>query len=327
MMRRVAIGLLLLTIAAPAWAGQRRNEARDAQTERITRTLNLGADGELDVSNISGDIVVTKGSGSSTAVEIVKNAHGASPDEARALLQMVTVDIAERGTRAEIRTRYPNQDEMRRNNRRNMNVDVMISIAAPPNTRIIAKSISGNVSATDIAGGLTLESISGTVKIANAGRVAAAKSISGDVEVIDTKIDGTLEAGSISGTVRIRHATARNLNLSSVSGNILVQDVVSDRVGAQTISGDVQLEGALQPNGRYELNSHSGSVRIVVAGNVGFQLEATSFSGTINSDVPITLQGGQSMGRRQRGLRGTYGDGSAVLNLTTFSGNVIVTKR
>ena len=37
--------------------------------------------------------------------------------------------------------------------------------------------------------------------------------------------------------------------------------------------------------------------------HTGFQLEATSFSGSINTDIPITMSGGQS-GRRSRALRG-----------------------
>jgi hypothetical protein len=31
--------------------------------------------------------------------------------------------------------------------------------------------------------------------------------------------------------------------------------------------------------------------------------------------------------RRQRTLSGTYGDGSAILELTSFSGNVVIGKR
>jgi DUF4097 and DUF4098 domain-containing protein YvlB len=308
-------------------AAQRRNDSREAQTERVTRTLNIGADGEIDASNISGDIVVTRTSGTSATVEVVKTARGATADEARAVLSLVTVDISERGSRAEIRTRYPNQDQLREQNRRNVHVDVAINIAAPQNARLILKSISGNLNVTDITGGLTLETVSGTVKIANAGRVSAAKSISGDVEVIDTKIDGQLEAGTISGSVRLRHVSARGLTLNSVSGNVNIEDVTCERVGAQTISGNVLLAGDLQPNGRYELNSHSGNVRVALSGNTGFQVEATSFSGTITTDLPLTVQGTQTMNRRQRGLRGTYGNGSAMLDLTTFSGSVVITKR
>ena len=85
------------------------------------------------------------------------------------MLALVPVEITERGTRVEARTRYPSGDDRRRTGRRNVNVSVAYTVAAPEGTRILVKSISGNISVRDILGGLTLETVSGTVRIANAG--------------------------------------------------------------------------------------------------------------------------------------------------------------
>jgi hypothetical protein len=64
-------------------------------------------------------------------------------------------------------------------------------------------------------------------------------------------------------------------------------------------------------------------------------LNANSFSGSIRSDLPMTLGGGSTdrdrRGRRgmmgNRSMRATYGDGSATLTVRTFSGDVIINKR
>ena len=144
--------------------------------------------------------------------------------------------------------------------------------------------------------------MSGSVRLSNTGRLATAKSISGDIEMADSKADGALSAGSVSGTVRLRGVTARTLALSTVSGNVIVEDVTSERVDAQAISGNVAFMGNLAPNGRYEFTSHSGNVRIAVDGKTGFQLEATSFSGGISSDLPISARGlasGRELAARQ----------------------------
>ncbi len=305
---------------------QRRSDDRESQTERITRSVNIGASGEIEISNVAGDIVVTRGGGTTAAIEVIKTARAASADEARAMLPLVQVDITERGTRVEARTRYPSGDESRRNNRRNVDVSVAFNVAAPEGTRIIVKSISGNVSVRDIMGGLTLETISGAVHIVNAGRMVNGRSISGDIELTDTKVEGALEAGTISGTVRLRKLTARSLALNSVSGNVEMEEVTAERIGAQVISGNITFAGDLEPNGRYELTSHSGNIRMAIPAGAGFQVEASSFSGSINSDIPITMSGGQT-GRRNRALRGTAGNGGAVLDLTTFSGTILITKR
>lgn len=319
----------LVTITtAPGREGQPQGRSeRETQTEKISRTVNIGADGEIDVSNIAGDILVTRGSGTSAAIEVVKTARADTVDEAKALLALVTVDIAERGPRAEIRTRYPGREEMRGRGRRNFHVDVAYTIAAPQNTRIIARSISGTISVRDISGVLTLESVSGSVKLANAGRMANAKTISGNVEMIDSRIDGALSAGTISGTVKLQKVSARQLSLSSVSGSVWLQDVACERIEGQAISGDIQFAGDFEPNGRYEFTSHSGSVRLALGGKTGFQVEASSFSGDIKTDFPITLEGGQTNMRRAKALRGKHGDGSAFLDLTSFSGSIVITKR
>jgi hypothetical protein len=93
------------------------------------------------------------------------------------------------------------------------------------------------------------------------------------------------------------------------------------------VSGDVQFTGNLIRGGRYELSSHSGTVRAAVGGDTGFEVEATSFSGDVRSDFSLKLEGNDGGRRRNRTIRGVYGDGSAVLDLTTFSGNIVISRR
>jgi hypothetical protein len=330
-----APAIVLLTIAAPPAEAQNRGrdqdrnrdrqDRRSEQTERTNRTVNIGPNGEIDLTNVAGDIIITRGSGNSATIDIVKTARAESPEAARELLGMVTVDIVERGTRVEVRTRYPEQDEMRQRGRRNANVQAAFSITAPQNTRIVARSISGNIRARDITGALTLESVSGSILLENAGR-AAAKSISGNVELADTRVDGALSAGTISGTVRVQRTSVASLSVSSVSGNVLLEDVASGRIESQSVSGNVIFSGDFAANGRYEFTSHSGSVRLAVGAASGFEIEATSFSGGISSELPLTLQGREGRGPR-RSMRATYGNGSAIVEVTSFSGSITIVKR
>jgi DUF4097 and DUF4098 domain-containing protein YvlB len=307
---------------------ERDRDRREQQTERTTRTLKVGANGEIHIGNISGNITVTRGGGNEAMLEIIKTARARTSEEAREMLGLVQVEVIERGGRAEIKTRYPQGDDNRRNeNRRNVHVSVAFNLAAPAGTRISATSISGDVSSKDITGDVALESVSGSVRIANGGRVAAAKSISGSVEITDTEIEGHAEASSVSGSVVMRNLKARSLEVGSVSGTVTLQDIVADRVEGQTVSGDVGFSGSLTSGGRYELSSHSGSVQVAVAGSTGFELEATSFSGSVRSDIELKSQGSEIGGRRQKTIRGVHGDGSAVLDLTTFSGSIVVTRR
>jgi DUF4097 and DUF4098 domain-containing protein YvlB len=345
-MRHTSIALLaLVLLAAPAHAQTlpdevraivgsrvdtlrtvRYQQGRQEQTDRQTKTVKIGSDGELTLANIAGDVVVTRGGGSEATIEIVKTSRARTVEEARELLGLVTVTVTERAGRAEVKAQYP-RDEDRRNNRRNMNVSVAYNVSAPANTRLTIGSVSGSIKVSDIKGDLSANSISGAVRISNAGRIAGAKSISGDVEIVDTETDGAVEVQSISGSVLLRKLTARRVEVGSVSGSVVVQDVQCDRVEAHSVSGNVEFAGALSKGGRYELNSHSGDVRVAVAGGTGFEVEANSFSGSVRSDLALTLQSSSERRPVRRTLRGVFGDGSAVLDVTSFSGSVVITKR
>ena len=305
-------------------SASQRQDFRE-QTERTTRTFR--ASQELHLANVSGDIVITRGGGSEIAVEIIKTARGRDDADARELLQLVEIDVVERNNRAEVRTRYPQGDEMRRNNRRNFNVSVAYNVTAPAGARVRATSISGAIMAKDIRGDVSAESVSGTVRIINGGRVASAKSISGDVEVTESEIDGSLNASTASGNVLLRKVKARQVEAGSISGEVVLEDVDAAQVEGQSVSGNVRFGGALTRGARYEFTSHSGNVTVALGSNAGFEVEATSFSGSIRSDFSFGSSGDTERGRWRRSVRGVVGDGSSVVEVTTFSGSIVIAKR
>jgi DUF4097 and DUF4098 domain-containing protein YvlB len=301
---------------------------RETQTDRQTKTFKLGSDGELSLGNVAGDIQVTAVSGDQATLEIVKTARGRTADDAREMLGLVNVNTTERGSRVEVKTLYP-RGENRNERHRNIDVSVAYTVTAPAGTRVTAGSVSGSISVDGIKGDLSANSVSGTVRIANAGRVSSAKSVSGNVEVLDTQIDGAIEVQSVSGDVILRKVNARRIEIGSVSGRVLVQDVQAERIEGHSVSGNVEYSGALAKGGRYELNSHSGDVRLTIGSGTGFEIEASSFSGSIRSDLPLKSgdRDADSTPGRHRTLNGVFGDGSAVLDVSTFSGNIVLSKR
>ena len=127
---------------------------------------------------------------------------------------------------------------------------------------------------------------------------------------------------------------ARALDLGTVSGDLVLNNVTCDRLGAKSVSGNVEYGGSLAKSGRYDINSHSGTVRLTLTGTIGFELNATSFSGSVRSELPLTIggdanarDGRHSYGPRTTNMHATFGDGSAALVIRTFSGDIIITKR
>lgn len=308
---------------------QHDRQDRSQQVERSTRTIHIGDSGSLALGNISGDITVTRGRGSDATIEIVKTANARSDADAKNMLSLVTVDVNESGSRAEVRARYHNDGGgWSKFGTGNINVSVAYNVTAPAGARITAESISGNIHISGIAD-VSASTISGDVNVAGATRLGTVKSISGSVQVTDAETDGAIESSSVSGDVTLRHVKARRVEVGSVSGNLMLDGIDCDRVAAHTTSGDVKFNGPLARNGSYELKAFSGDVHVGVANGSGFEVQASSFSGEVRSDFPITTHGtnGESRRGHHTVLSGTYGDGSAVLQITTFSGEIVISKK
>ena len=302
---------------------RRRQDARRGPeyTEPISKTLRLGKNGTFDLQNLSGEIVVTGGGGSDVRVEAIKRVRNPNESEARALLQSIEVRIEERNGNVEVRTNYP---------RRNWSGGVDYTVTLPRDANVVLRSVSGDIRVNTLNGELRVESVSGNVVATSVRRIRQAKTVSGDLEIVESDGD-EVAGGTVSGNLIIRGVKARTVDLQSVSGDLRLTDVESDRAFVRSITGSIDFAGRLSQQGRYEFQSHSGDVRVSPANAQGFSLEASTFSGDLRSDFPLTLQGNQvnNLGPRRnpRGIRGSFGTGGAVLTLQSFSGNITIVKR
>ena len=248
-------------------------------------------------------------------------------------LGLVRIVVDERGGRVDVRTDYDNTRMYR-----NVNVSVDYTLTVPSGASVDLKSVSGSVKVTGVKGAVRAESISGNVTTTDTPKVEAAKTVSGNVTLTGITIDGDLSAGTVSGTVTARGVKAHALDLGSVSGDVVVTDVTCDRLNAKSVSGGFEYSGTISRGGVYDVNVHSGTIRFTLANPSGFELTANTFSGSIRSDLPLTIggdrssSGSSSRNSRQRGvsnrsIRATFGDGSATLTLRTFSGDIVIAKR
>jgi DUF4097 and DUF4098 domain-containing protein YvlB len=307
--------------ARAAWY-QRFQDARSgpAVTEEWSNAFDVGPKGSLDLSNVAGDIVVTAGGGSQIKVHAVKRARGADEAEARQVLESTVIDATETAGRLEVRTRHPRRHHVR--------VEVEYQVQVPAETSVTLRSVAGRVRVTGVKGEVRAESVSGDVEVTSAQHVTRARSISGDVAVTDAANTDVLDASTVSGNLLLRRLRVRAIEAQTVSGDVLLEDAAGERAQVKSISGSLTFEGPLASGGRYEFNSHSGEVRVMVVGGTGFQVAANTFSGRLRSEVaftdaqPETQEAGGFPGNRQ--LRGTVGDGSALLVVKTFSGSATV---
>lgn len=300
---------------ARLYQGRREPE----QSDRVTRKVRIGRDGRVSVSNVSGEITVSTIAGDEVSIDAVK--HGS-----QRAMGNVSIVIDDRPGRVDITTEYSRVFGFRNNN----DVSVDYTIGVPEGATVDLKSISGNVRVSNVKGSARLQTISGNVVTTNAPRVEFAKTVSGNIELNGVSFDGDLSISTISGTLRANGLKARAVDFNSVSGDLVMRNAAIERVNARSISGNFEYSGTLLRNGRYDVSSHAGDVRFTLADNTGFELNAGSFSGSVRSDYAGALnveRGGR--GRRGPGqtVQSTVGDGSARLELHTFSGSIVISKK
>jgi DUF4097 and DUF4098 domain-containing protein YvlB len=311
-----------MTEAREVYQGRRGPE----QTETFSRRIKVGRDGRVSISNISGAITVTAASGDEVSIDAVKRGRGDRVD-----LNRVRIVVEEHPGRVDVRTDYDSDRLFSRND----NVSVDYTVVVPAGASLDLYSVSGRLRVEGVNGSVRFGTVSGDITASRTPKVEYVRTVSGEIDLGGISQADSLSISSVSGGIQLAGVKARSLDLNTVSGEMHVRDAACERVVAKGVSANFEYSGALARNGRYEVNSHSGSIRFTIADNPGFELSAGSFSGEVHSDFQMTVGGdrsrdigrGRGRGRRSESIRATFGDGSASLNLRTFSGSISVLKK
>lgn len=172
---------------------------------------------------------------------------------------------------------------------------------------------SGSIVAREI-NTLSASAGSGSIEVERAGGPVVANTGSGRIQA--TEVSGAITAKTGSGGIEVVLTGSGHTTVSSSSGSVRVRGARGG-LRASTTSGGLDVQGT--PAAEWELSSASGGVRIDVPDGSGFDLDATTSSGSIDVDVPVTMT---SAGRRT--LRGTVHGGGSRLRVRTSSGNINV---
>jgi DUF4097 and DUF4098 domain-containing protein YvlB len=292
-----------------------RQDFKAEQSDRKTHTVTLGASGALDLSNVVGDITVKAGSGREATVEVVRTSRGRTDADAKTGLEKVTVEMKTGPDRASFAAKYPDE------RRPPYSVSVAYNVTAPAGTRITAHSVSGDVTVTGLKGELTVSTVAGDVTATSVGQIGKINTVSGDLILTDVATDNSLEASVVAGDVTLKNVKARRVTASSVSGSITASGIQAASVNLHSMSGGIEFAGPVAASGRYEFQSHSGDVVLALAG--GYDVDVTTFSGKLAADPNLGLT--TTTGMRQA-VRGTVDKGGATVKVTTFSGDVRISR-
>jgi len=211
-------------------------------------------------------------------------------------------------------------------------VRVDYTIYVPAETEVRANLGSGNMEVNDIQGPAKLQTGSGRIGAHRIHSDVESKTGSGSIELIDiagrttaetasggielSHVDGDIHATAGSGSIRMDRTPARIVSHTG-SGTITISGAEND-LRASSGSGSIHIDGNPAPGSYWDIHASSSSISLTVPSDAGFRIHARSGSGSIESDLPVTME--ELMGRHE--MRGRIGNGSASVELQTGSGGI-----
>jgi len=292
---------LLAALATPAGAQRSRRDYDRDYRSNVDTSFSFDRRGLLSVTIGGGDIVVTAWDRDQIRIHATTESGGVRLDASSS-----RVVVEPRGGYGGGESRY--------------------EITVPIGTRVLARAQSGDISVAGTHADIDARSQSGDIKIEDAANRLDIGTLSGDIEV-HTAI-GDVQIKSVSGDIRLTDFKG-DFEGETVSGSIDLTNAVGRLVRSHTTSGDLSYEGSIDPSGRYELSAHSGDIRLAIPSNASAQLSVSTWSGTLDSDFPITLRPGEHGIGSGQAKRFTFdiGGGAARIAAETFSGDITISSR
>ena len=260
-----------------------------ASAHRIEQHFPVGARPVIIVHNPNGLITIK----SWPKAEVMVVADHAS--------DKVEVDAEQNGNRVELfthlLTKDVSPDELR--------ADYEVSV--PDDAELQIHNDSGTVAVTDVIGDTSVETIGAGVQLENAAGYLTVKTVGGSFDCV--RCSGRIQAQSISGSLRILENRSANIHFQTSTGNILFQ-------------------GDFIPNGTYIFKNYSGPIDVRFSAGTSFDLSASSLKGRVLNEAKLKppVHDKHPESPFSHGLFGTYNEGRAKVELTSFSGTISIRK-
>ena len=204
---------------------------------------------------------------------------------------------------------------------RGRGADVRYEITVPVGVRVSARTTTGDIAIVGTRAAVDAETQSGDLSVEDAAETIDLRTMSGDI--VAATLAGNVEIGTYNGDVALTDVRG-DIDASSISGDVTVRNAVARYVRVKSTSGDLTYDGAVDAGARYEFASHAGSVSLSIPPSTGAMLSVATYSGSIESDFPITLKPGEHGINR---FTFEIGKGDARISAESFSGDITVRTR
>ena len=269
--------------AAPMVTLAARSMQEEAGSLTFDRTLSVSGDAHLEVNTGSGNIHITRGSGSQIQIHgRIHVHHDGSQDQARQIA--ANPPIEQNGQTIRV---GQHQEHWR-------GISIDYQIEAPAGTFLAANSGSGDIVDEGVGQNAKLQTGSGDIKASG--------------------LQGPFSVMTGSGNITAEQTGEGDVIAQTGSGDIVLKEIHGGFKG-QTGSGDIKATGT--PSSGWNLQTGSGSIDLET-GNSPLTLEASTGSGSVKTDHEMMMQG--SLDKHH--IKGTLNGGGPTVRLETGSGDI-----
>ncbi|UWZ84226.1 M56 family metallopeptidase [Occallatibacter riparius] len=273
-----AAPMVMLAPRAPQEGG-----SNEAGSLSFDRTLSVSGDAHLEVNTGSGNIHITRGSGSQIQIHGRIHVHrDGSQEQARQIAANPPIEQSGQTIRV-----GQHQEHVR-------GISIDYTIEAPAGTFLAANSGSGDIVDEGVGHDAKLQTGSGDIRASG--------------------LQGRFNLMTGSGNITAEQTGEGDVIAQTGSGNIELKEIHGGFKG-QTGSGDIKASGT--PSSGWNLQTGSGSIELQT-GNAPLTLDASTGSGTVKTDHEMVVQGGFD----QHHIRGKLNGGGPTVRLETGSGDI-----
>jgi DUF4097 and DUF4098 domain-containing protein YvlB len=274
--------------------------AASCSEDTIDRTVAAQAQGEVQISNVSGTVDVRGWDRNE-----IKVTGDIGEDVER-------VDIETNGGRTVIKVVLPRGSSH--------DGDATLEIQVPRMSSIEVSAVSADVSSRGVLGTQRIKTVSGEISADVAGDNSELRSVSGDITARGAGKPIALRLSSVSGNIDLTNAAGK-LDAVTVSGDARLQMGEVSEVRGRSTSGTFDLRGKLARSGRVDVEAVSGDIRLRLAAAEGLSTEIESFSGDIHGCLATSVERVSKYGPGVRLTVRTV-EAGALVRAKTLSGDI-----
>ena len=305
---------LLLALASTAFAKIERT---------IEKSFAVSPGGHLKLHTFAGSVEVLPNADPHAAVKVTLHEKIAANTDAEAdeVLQKMQLTFDATGPDVTIVAKYPRREGLGSWFQRLSWPPVQLAwkITAPSRYHVDVDTAGGSITLGDFQGDVKADTSGGSIKIGQIDGNVNADTSGGSITLaaatgssaLDTS-GGSIKVGTVRGPAR----------LDTSGGSISVAQA-EHTVKADTSGGSIAVTFVGPLQGPSTLDTSAGGITVHVDANAAFDLVADTSAGSVNCELPITVQG--KMHRDK--LVGKVNGGGPQLKLDTSAGSIRVLRR